>query len=347
MSNHEPTQNVIRLSFGWLVLAALVLVGLGVLGGVIGQQFTAQPLPPLQTDADQLFTTVHEVTISPNSARVELVQRAERSVMLVADTRTEAAVGTGTVVTNDGLLVTVGQPPRGGAIAFDASGHQLALELLGHDELYGLTFYRVSENVVVPLDLRRTAPAVAEELLAVSRNATSFTPRIDPFMVSEQRLTNAHEPGVQRVMISSQTLDLPQAGAPLVDDEGKLAGLVVRANGREALPIEVVRASIERVSTGQRESDPFGDIGLVTEYAFRSSAEQPVRFVAEVERVANASPAARAGLTVGDELLAINDEPLSLDQPLAEQLSQKVPLTLTILRNETEQQLTLTPTNQR
>ncbi|MDP3789054.1 MAG: hypothetical protein Q8R48_01475, partial [Candidatus Omnitrophota bacterium] len=71
----------------------LILV-VGALGGIGGTMLLSRPLPPLNPDREQLITTVEEVTISPNMAASTLVERYERSVMLIVDGVGSSAIGT-------------------------------------------------------------------------------------------------------------------------------------------------------------------------------------------------------------------------------------------------------------
>ena len=341
MDNHSE-QQVVRLSFGWLVLGVVALVGLGVLGGVIGQQLTTRPLPPLSNDSDQLVTTVQEVTISPSVARAELVAQAERSVLLIVSTRNDSAVATGTVVTNDGLVATTGSALPAEAVGIDSAGRRLPLTFVGSDAVYGLTFYRISDNVVTPLDLRSRPAVVGEELVAISRNQVSFSPQIDTFLVGERRLAVNAGPGVQSVLVRTDVSSIALRGTPLLDDEGKLAGITSQQAADEALPINAIAASIERVSSGQREANPFAELGFASRYAFASTAETAAEFVATVQRVTRNSPASRGGLKIGDQLRAVGGQKLRFDQLLAESLDEKLPLTVSVLRNQQPLELTLT-----
>ena len=123
-SNTSPERTV-RLSFGWVVIAVIGILILGVIGGVLGQQILNPALPPLtQSSDDQVVTTVQQVTISPNTAIVDMIDRAHRSVMLLGSVNGERRniAGSATVITNDGLLATTLATPSGELVAFDADG---------------------------------------------------------------------------------------------------------------------------------------------------------------------------------------------------------------------------------
>src|SRR5687767_7683366 len=131
----RPAEQVVRLSIRWIALALAATVVLGMTGGLLADQLFRPSLPPLTPEGDQLFTTVQEVTISPNTATAEMIERVNRSVLLIArgtDAST-APTATGVVVTNDGVIVTASDLAAGTHNAFDQEGRIIPVETMGRD----------------------------------------------------------------------------------------------------------------------------------------------------------------------------------------------------------------------
>lgn len=338
---------VVRVTLGWLLFGALCVLAMGWLGGVIALRTWPAPAPLPDAAPDRLVTTVQEVTISPNTSHVERLNNVQRSVVLMA--RNQAgrvvAAATGVVVTNDGLVATVTEA-AGEWLAIDYHGRELPLRLVGRDALFGVTFFRLSDSVLAPIDLRTEAVPVAYQLLGVSRSESTWLPRSFTFPVGEVSLPPELSPtGVQRVWRGLGTSDEALAGSPLLDDEGKLAGLLLNPGAGLALPHDHLAASIERVSTGQREADPLAELGLRVRYAFTppTAPDGEQRFAAAITAVAPGSPAAAGGAAAGDLIVSIDERELRWEEIFLKQLAAAQPVQLGVRRGGADVTLTLAP----
>ncbi len=341
---NSPADQVVRISVYWIVVGVIAIVALGMSGGILAQQFFRTPLP-LRGDTDSIVTTVQAVTISPNTAAAQPVESVNRSVLLLGKVGTTPStiVGTGVVLTNDGVVVTTAQP-SGELQAYDQEGRTLPLEHLGNDILFGLSYFRVTSNVVVPLDVRQTDAPVGTELLVLSRSVSTFTPRVKSFRITEYTMPGSSSAaGVQR-MITGVPLspDESTVGSPLIDEEGKVAGLLTAPNGSSALPVGHVSASLQRLTSNQREYNPFATLGFeVVPTLKQLLPAQGITFGVEVMTVLPTSSAGVAGLTKGDVITAVGNDQLDWQRPVAVHLSGSLPLTLRIMRKNQEQTLTL------
>lgn len=340
MAPSPTADTVVRLSVGSIIFGIVVIVACGFAGGLLAQQFFRAPLPPLTSETDRLVSTVQEVTISPNIAAADNVGRANRSIFLLSRSPEATPVATGFVVTNDGVLVSTADITTPSPIAFDQEGRALALARIGRDELYGLTYYRLANNVVVPLDLRQTDPPVGYELLSLSRNETTYLPRTIEFRVGEYTLPTNLAPAIVRVMRGSSN-DESAVGSALIDDEGKVAG-ILQSEAGIAYPVSHLQASLARFTSNQREADVFAAAGLTLTYTFQTVLpQQTTSFHPQIAAVTANSPADIAGLLRGDVITAIKDEPITWERPVAAQLSAALPLSITIVRNGASQTVTL------
>ncbi|HLD26122.1 MAG TPA: S1C family serine protease [Candidatus Andersenbacteria bacterium] len=339
-------QGIVRISFGALLLGSAAVVVLGLLGGIAGSRFfpARQELLREPGTRDQLISTVQEVTISPNQAAAVVVSNVERAVVLLRERSEESDVllGTGVVVTNDGLVVTSASLDEREVIATDYRGQELAVDFVGQDTLYGLSYLRINEAVLPTLDLHTERVSGGTRLIAVSRNETTLQARSAPFDVFEHTLPpELAAKGIQRLLRGSTEQDDRLAGSPLVDEESAVAAILLNPRLGLALPADLLRQSLDRVIGGAREANPLNELGLGLDYSFVREGENPPAFTVEVISVAPASSAAEAGLARGDRIVSIAGEAASWEQSVVGLLSRQRPLTLVVRRGTVERSVTL------
>lgn len=335
-------QSVVRLSLRWILFGGLCMVALGVGGGFIGSAMF-KPSIPLVSQPDQLVTTVQQVTVSPNTHAQSVVGQKERSVLLLAsgNRSNPTIIGTGSVVTNDGVLIGFHAQTRDEVFAIDTNGVYILLESIGRDALYGITLYRARDVVLAPFDLDSADPGVGTTLLAMARS-TETTKPIAKFAALEQYiLPPADSPqGWGYVGMIEEDLGIP-AGSPLLADDGRLAALYVGDGTQAALPVSYVRRSLERLAGGKREYNPFDEYGFTAAPSFAAApSELGIELSFVVTSVAaNSTTPVRAG----DRIARINDQELAWGADIANLLSAPAPVGITVIRSGQEQTFSLSP----
>lgn len=345
MPGFKPTpttsspDRVTHVSFGLLSLGIIVVLLIGMAGGFIADQFFGNPLPPLTGEGNQFVTTVQEVTISPNQATAGIVERSNKSVFLLARSVDSEPVATGFAITNDGMVVSTADINSQELIAIDSDGRALPITRVGQDEIYGLTYYRLASNVVVPLDLRQGDAPVGIQLIAMGRNRITLQPRILHFLIAEYAPPSSAPAAVQRIVRAAIASADILPGSPLIDEEGKVAAITQAAG--TAYPVSYLQTSLARATNNQREVNPFESLGIATAFSFKpATLENAAAFQVTITAVTPDSPAQIAGLRRGDSITAVKETPVTWEQPIAAQLAAAFPLTLTVLRNQ--EQLTVT-----
>lgn len=342
----EAKQTVVRLSLRWIIVGVLLMLALGFIGGLIGVSF-GTPTTPLTPQRDPLVTNVQQVTVSPDSNTQSQVQSAQRSVLLLASGTHEKpnVFATASAVTNDGVLVSVHPPVKEDIFAIDSNGLFVDLDVLGQDAVYGITLYKVRNSVLPALDLASSDPSVGVDVLAISRSPQTTSAIARSFWLQEYDVPPENAPsGWEKLgILHEKSSFLP--GTPLLLDDGTVAGFVLNKDGAQVVPVTYVRRSLDRLAAGQREVDPFKNLGFSVTPSFSvASSGNKIEFAFVVDEVTANSPAAQ--LRKGDKITMVNGQELTWDANLADLLSTSGPVALTARRGERELSVTLTPQNQ-
>ena len=335
--NPKPAsgEHVIRLSLTWVVLIGVAVLALGAMGGMIAQWWWQPNLPPLPTTEDRLITTIQEVTISPSTATAELTKNHERSVVLLARAEQPSSpVATGLVVTSDGIIATLENTLQGELVAIDGEERTTPLTHVGNDVVYGITYLRASRGVFSPFDVRDSDAAPGTTLTLLTRSPETLTPKVHALLVEEYRLPEkADAAGWQRLLGATRISPAAATGSPLLDDEGRVAALLLPGEEGKLLPGVLLRRSLERVASGNLEQNPISERGLAFDYTFTETQGGTRQFTVVVESVALRSAAAQAGVRTGDLITTINNKPVNWEEDIAAPFREEV-VALSVRRGE-------------
>ena len=341
----ETTDKTIRISLPWILLGLLAVFGIGFAGGWLGSWLN-QPILPLPGGGgqDRLITTVQEVTISPNTAAIDVVQSSERSVVMIIPPESEQPTATGLIVTSDGLVVTPAGLPTGHLTAIDFSGQTQDLNHVATDEVFGLAYYRLGRGVFVPLEVVAERLSTGARMLALSRQPETLAPRVHDFLVEEIALPQSAAPRGWQFAVLGRSADSELFnGAPLLDEEGRVTGLLTVAVAGEAMGSQQLRESLDRVIQQRHEHDLYAELGFRVAFEFiPAETKNPRQFAARIQAVQGGTPAAESGLRVGDFITAVNEQPVSFETSFFTQLSQAgSPIVVDLMRGEVEQSITI------
>lgn len=344
MTPDTTPERVLRLSLTTVFFIFLVLLGISFVGGFVAVWWW-QPNPlPLPNTADRLVTTIQEVTISPSTATSESVKQHDRSVVLLARAEhLDQVLGTGLVVTSDGLIATTISNPPENLMMIDDAGRASPVTFVGSDIVFGLTYYRAGSGVFVPFDVRDSEAPIGSTLLVLSRNPETLTPRAQLFIAQEYRLPERTDPvGWQRMIGGQEITDATTVGSPLLDDEGRVAGIVLPERNGRVLPGTLLRFSLERVANKQLEQNPYDTFGLNVDYVFAARTDTAKFFEVVVESVRPNSSAATLGIRPGDVVATVAGKSPIWDTPLYASFQAADSVEIQIRRGETTRTVTLT-----
>lgn len=231
-----------------------------------------------------------------------------------------------------------------------AAGTQVPATLLGRDLSRDLAVLRAETTNLSPVSDRPRVPRVGTLVMAVGR-PWALTPQATLGTVNAVgQIHSRRASGIQ--LIHSDVTMLPGfSGGPLIDGAGMVAGINTSGLLRMAnitIPIDQVRAvSADILAYGHVRSGWIGvTVQPVTLPAQARSETEDSESGLLVSGIAGGSPAAEAGLLVGDILVSAADGPLGDATDLKHALgSEQIghALDVGILRGGSHQTISITP----
>jgi serine protease Do len=260
----------------------------------------------------------------------------------------------GFVVSANGLVISSIHAVQGASpleIA-TANGTLYPATIVRADPTHGVVLLQaVGAQGLTPLTFATVAPRVGDLAIAVAH--TPFSPvTLSTGTVSSVGITvtlDDTEPPLRDVLTVDATPDPHQDGAPLLDGNGNVIGVVVDAGdaapGVVALSMTAA-ADLVTAATGGGAATPVPTLGVqsqVIDPATAAAAGVPVG--ALILSVTTGGPGAVAGLLPGDVVTALGGTAIDADHPLDPTVLGLAPdeqVTLTVYRNGTSRTLQLT-----
>ena len=253
------------------------------------------------------------VTLSENMA--DAVERATGSLVTVSARRRMPA--TGIVWTDDGLIVTANHVvERDEEIRVGlADGNEAAAELVGRDPSTDIAVLKVEGASLTPATKASGAARPGHLVLAVGK------PFSHSAMVALGAVSLIHETmrthaggAIEGGIHSDVTMYPGFSGGPLINAAGEVLGMNSSGIGRE-MAVTIPHAVVDRVVATLREKGRIsrGYLGVALQpvripEAIQSELEGDQEVGLMVIGVEEDSPAAAAGMLLGDTLVRLGDE---------------------------------------
>jgi len=234
-------------------------------------------------------------------------------------TRRGQGAGSASVLTDDGFLLTSAHVVEGadGAEAAFADGTEVHADVIGRDELSDLAVLRARGTVPPALTLGDAAQLRVGQLVVALGNPLGLAGSVTAGIVSALGRSLPTRAGrvVDEVIQTDAALNPGNSGGALADSAGRVVGVNTAVAGVGvglAVPINDTTRQIitTLMRNGRVRRAWLGVAGAQTPLPPPLADKLGRRNGMRVAQVIDASPAARAGLRVGDILVAVDGDPI-------------------------------------
>jgi S1-C subfamily serine protease len=232
-------------------------------------------------------------------------------------TRRGQGAGSASVITSDGFLLTSAHVVEGadGADAAFADGTEVHADVIGRDPLSDLAVLRARGDVPPALTLGDAAQLRVGQLVVALGNPLGLAGSVTAGIVSALGRSLPTRAGrvVDEVIQTDAALNPGNSGGALADSEGRVVGVNTAVAGVGvglAVPInDTTRHIITTLMTqGRVRRAWLGIAGAQSPLPPALATKVGRRSGLRVAQVIDGSPAAHAGLRLGDIMLSVNGE---------------------------------------
>jgi serine protease Do len=341
-----------RLSICCILVAALMLPG---------QSAAAQAAPDLSVAVRQVAATVRPAVVQITSQSLQLDQFNQPFSV-------PAGVGSGVIYDAQGHILTNNHVVEAAStlVVALADGRSFSGSLIGTDPQTDLAVVQISGDNLPLAELGNSDALQVGDWVVAIGNALALPggPTVTQGVVSALN-RSVQEPGTSAqasgpLLVGLVQTDAPinpgNSGGPLVNLNSEVIGIntLVAGQAQPGVPAEGIGFAIS-MNTAKPIADELIATGHVV-HPFVGISFTPLTPVIArqlgvanqngivVTAVAPGSPAARAGLQVGDVITSVDDQPMATDSALAELLAKHAPgdaLTFTVQRGSQSMPVTI------
>ena len=350
---------VFLASLGGMAVGAVLVIALVMSGAFrITETDVETPAVMQQTiDIDPEDTTLAEVVSAKALPSV---------VSISTETAEGGGVGSGVILDTDGNIITNYHVVEGATsiLVNTDDGQSLEAEVLGADESSDIAVVKLIDAdaaaKLTPIEVGDSdGLSVGEWVMAIGSpfgNEQSVSTGIVSALYRSTALTSSSGSSIYANMIQTDAAINPgNSGGALVNDEGQLIGInsiIESYSGSSsgvgfAIPVNYAMQIAEQIIAGETPAHPYLGVSVSTVNAWNARQENlPVSEGAYVSAVNEGTPAAEAGLQVGDIVTAVDGEEVTSADNLIILLREHAigdTVTLTVMRDgkETDVDVTL------
>ena len=289
---------------------------------------------------------------SISDATTALVQKLSKSVVSVNGRMSH---GTGVVLDKQGYIVTCNHVLHGCNTVRVGQGEKTyEARIVGTDPYNDVALLKAEEGDFEPIQFGDSSDLnTGQFVIAIANPFNRKQPTATTGIITnpDGTIRGFRGTAMDNIIATDAKLNPGFSGGPLVDAEGKLIGINTAYVWQRgvAIPANKVKAITDRLLTGRRVQRAYlgvvaNTVAIPTEIQEEAGIDQETGVM--VFQVEARGPARKAGLTMGDVIVAFNGNPVrdfyDLPRLLAEDVVDKnVPLT--IIREERLQELSITP----
>lgn len=381
-SSGQASKNKKRFSTGWLP-KVIILVALGIVVGVAATRLPQLTITGLALPSTKPQIQTNREVVKEQSQVIDVVKNTSPSVVAISGVserspsirfygpfrfedpgqqgNREQSIGTGFILAKDGLVVTNKHVVASGDITYVVVANddkKYDVKNIYRDPENDLAILKIEAANLTPLELGDSSQLQAGQFVIAIGNALGeFRNTVTTGVVSglgraivagdffggfQERLDN--------LIQTDAAINPGNSGGPLLDIGGRVVGVNVATSATAqnigfAIPINVVKESVDRFNSGGRFSRPF--LGVSHQQLDRRTALlNNVPEGAYIREVVPGSSAEKAGIKVDDIITKIAGQPVTTASGgLAKIIStHKVGdrVTVTIYREEKEQDVQVT-----
>lgn len=289
---------------------------------------------------------------SISEATSNLIQTLSKHVVSV---NSHTSKGTGVVLNEQGYIVTCNHVLSGcNIVRVGQGGKTYDAYIVGTDPYHDIALLKTDSGNFKPIQLGNSdALSTGQFVLAIANPFNRRQPTATTGIVTNPESTIRGFRGVvmENVIATDAKLNPGFSGGPLVDADGRLIGVNTAYVWQRgiAVPVNKVKSIVDRLLTGGKVKKAY--LGLmantvVIPQEIQIDADLNQETGVMIFQVEPGAPAKKAGLTMGDVIVAFNGKPVTdfydLPRLLAEGVVGKK-TTLTIIRGEKLLDLTVIP----
>jgi len=276
--------------------------------------------------------------------------------------------GSGVLVTNDGLIATFKTAILDGAsyTIFLYNGTNYPAKFVATDSLTGISYLSIdASNVPAIAFADSTGIRAGKKLILIANTSEEYRNRYSTALLGDTDKTFNIVGGVvasserwEGVYMVDAANIAPYLGGPAIDYSGDLVGIVGNApkdGGFKSflLPVSAVRESLDREVHETLSKRPIlgvSYLSITKAYAIANSIDRDRGALIttpsgkEGLAILSGSPAEKAGLRIGDIVIAVDGAEINLDNPLSVaigRLETGSSVTLHIIRSGKEQDISV------
>lgn len=343
MSSPKQSPTTIRLSLGLICIGIALFFLVGGLGGYTASRLISAPVTVLQTGDRTVVPVSQQVTISPSKNTESIASAQGKSVLVLVKQTSKAIVplGTGIILTNDGVIMSTKAISEPSISALGEDGTLSPITLIGHDALSDITFFRIADQILPPVTLAQSSPAVGSEIVNIFRDYHTMHIGAVKYTVSTIIAPDTENaPGIQRVGLLSGSASSVTPGTALFNDEGRLVGAMLEKEAPTMVLVSDITDALSRLSANTLAEDPFATTGIGITWRLEKDISGTLAMMAVISHIDPKSPSFTAGIKPGDVITAINGNAITWDSIVSKAL-EKTPLSISVLRQGEERTITL------
>src|SRR5687767_10004413 len=375
-SSHAPASAPPRRG-----LSALPVIGLAVLAGILSGALSAvaisnlvrEPAVPTGGSITESPTAdnVSDVRIDESSAVIAAVEKVAPAVVTIRSSGggllgTGEGTGSGVIYDADGWILTNRHvvESASGLLVILNDGREFTGTTYGIDTLTDLAIVKIDATDLPAAPIGTSADLEPGQLAIAIGNPLGYENTVTTGVVSglgrQIRASDASQTSAETLRNLIQTdaaINPGNSGGPLVNSAGQVIGVNTAVNTDAqglgfAIPVDVAKPIMQQALDGQPLVRPWiGVYYIPVTPAIAEEQDLSVDYGALIgttggdQAVFPGSPAEAAGLQVGDVIVAINGEQITVDTDLSMLIVPHDPgetITLRVLRDNTSREVEVT-----